>query len=276
MLKIIPWILTIVLYTPLFYNLYRNRWDALDYTHAYFILPVALFITWSKRHEIKKILHTAYSLQLTAFSPSLILLTLSLLMFVFGWRWNYLIIQTFSLIPLLFSISIFLYGKNFAKILAFPILYLFLLVPIPIGILDSITLPMRYATSVASTAILTAMRYDVIREGLLINMGDHEIFMGAPCSGFRSLITMISLGLIYIYYTKGKFAKNITLFFSIIPLALIGNLIRIIALCLITFYFGEEAGQGFFHNFSGAVIFFIIVLGLMGLEKLLAGRLRST
>ena len=164
---------------------------------------------------------------------------------------------------------LFLYNKDLPRILAFPILYLLLLVPIPVGVLDSVTLPMRHAASVVSAATLKAMGYDIVREGLLINMGGHEIFMGAPCSGFRSLITMISLGLIYIYFNKGTMSKNIILFISIIPLALIGNLIRVIALCLITFYFGEAAGQGFFHNFSGMVVFLIIILGLMGLEKAL-------
>ena len=141
--------------------------------------------------------------------------------------------------------------------------------PIPVGILDNITLPMRAMASYLSAHILTAMNYEIAREGLLINMGGHEIFMGAPCSGFRSLITMLSLGLVYIYFCKGSIAKNVILFISIIPLALIGNLIRVITLCLITFHFGEEAGQGFFHNFSGMVVFVIIILGLMGLEKLL-------
>ena len=173
------------------------------------------------------------------------------------------------MIPLLFGMCLFLYNKGLARILAFPILYLLLLVPIPIGVLDSVTLPMRYLASVLSASILSLMPYDIVREGLLINMGGHEIFMGAPCSGFRSLITMISLGLIYIYFNKGTMSKNTILFISIIPLALAGNLARIIALCLITFHFGEAAGQGFFHNFSGMVVFLIIILGLMGLEKAL-------
>ena len=66
---------------------------------------------------------------------------------------------------------------------------------------------MQHFASVVSVATLKATGYDIVREGLLINMGGHEIFMGAPCSGFRSLITMISLGLIYIVYSKGTMSK---------------------------------------------------------------------
>lgn len=273
MIQAIPWLLTVAIYAPVFRILYQNRWDAIDYTHAYFILPLSLLIAWLKRHEIKKVCLTSDILRATPHVPSLILLLLGLGMFIFGWRWDYLFISTISLIPLLFGMCLFLRGKDLAKTLAFPILYLLLLVPVPVGVLDTITLPMRRAASVASAAALKAMGYDILREGLLINMGGHEIFMGAPCSGFRSLITMISLGLVYIYFNKGTMAKNIILFISIIPLATIGNLARVIALCLITFYFGEAAGQGFFHNFSGMVVFLIIILGMMALEKLLSKKL---
>lgn len=269
MIQAIPWLLAICLYSPVFHTLYQSRWEAIDYTHAYFILPVSLLIVWLKRDKIKKICLTPYPLPLTSYFPGFFLIILGLGIFIFGWRWDYLFISTLSLIPLLFGMCLFLYNKGLARILVFPILYLLLLVPVPVGVLDSITLPMRYLASVLSANILSLMRYDIVREGLLINMGGHEIFMGAPCSGFRSLITMISLGLIYIYFNKGTMSKNMILFISIIPLALIGNLTRIIALCLITFYFGEAAGQGFFHNFSGMVVFLIIILGLMGLEKAL-------
>lgn len=269
MLQTLPWLLVSILYSPVFYQLYLSRWEALDYTHAYFILPIALLIAWLKRKDIINILPGKGTARRAPTASGCILFILSLLLFIFGWRWDYLFVQTFSLIPLLLGIILFLYNKQTLNILLFPILYLILLLPIPIGILDNITLPMRYGASVLSAKILTLMGYDIAREGLLINMGGHEIFMGAPCSGFRSLITMLSLGLVYIYFNQGKTSKNITLFLSIFPLTLIGNLIRIITLCLITYYFGEEAGQGFFHNFSGMVVFLIITLGLMSLEKIL-------
>lgn len=268
-LSLIPWILSAILYAPVFFELYLRRWETIDYTHAYFILPVSLIIAWTKREKITKAVELGHSpLPLAITGISLAIFSLSL--YILGGRWNYLFIQTLSLIPLLAGMVLFLYNKETLKNLAFPISYLLLLVPVPLGILDSITLPMRYAASTMSAYLLNAMHYDVAREGLLLNMGGHEIFMGAPCSGFRSLITMMSLGLVYIYFCGGTKFKNIILFVSIIPLALFGNLFRVITLCLITFYWGEKAGQGFFHNFSGIVVFLIIILGLIGLEKLVS------
>ena len=190
-------------------------------------------------------------------------------MFIFGWRQDYLFISTLSLAPLLYGLISYVYGINIAKALSFPVLYLLLLVPPPLGILDSVTLPMRYGISVITEATLKLFHYPITREGLLLSIGNHEIFMGQPCSGFRSLITIFSLALVYVYISKGILARKLILVFSIVPLALIGNLIRIIILCLVTYYFGQVMGQGFFHYFSGLVIFIIIILGLIGMESLL-------
>ena len=260
------WILVTILYAPIFYTLYRFRWDKVDYTHAYFILPISLWLTWRKRAYLKELIQkTKSGNNLLSFS----LLLFGILMFMFGWREDYQLIYTLSIVPLLYGLISYLYGMNVAKSLSFPILYLLLLVPPPFGILDSITLPMRHGVSVVTEAILSFFNYPIKREGLLLSIGYHDIFMGQPCSGFRSLITMFSLILVYIYISKTGLAKKLILTSFIIPIALLGNLIRVIALCLITFYFGEEAGQGFFHNFSGIVIFIIAILGVIGVESII-------
>ncbi len=265
--------LLIILYYPVFFLLYHSRWASIDYTHAYFILPIALLMVWCRRKKIKnKIYITKRPKNLIGF----FLLLSGLICLIFGYRQGYLFVQTISVIPVLFGMVILIYNQDVAKLLTFPILYLLLLVPIPLGILDNITLPMRYATAVVSAKILTAMHYEVIRQGLLLNINGHDIFMGPPCSGFRSLITMLSLGLIYIFFSQGSIFKNSILFISIFPMAFIGNVIRVIVLCLVTVYFGDEAGRGFFHNFSGVVVFFFMICGMMLLEHLLSKQFNKT
>jgi len=125
---------------------------------------------------------------------------------------------------------------------------------------------MRYGVSAVAAAILKSFHFPVIREGLLIYIGRQEIFMGAPCSGFRSLITMIALGLAYTNIIKETRRNKAILLLSVVPLALFGNLLRVLSLCLVTYYFGAEAGQGFFHDFSGIMVFVIMILGLLGVE----------
>jgi len=266
MLHTLTWTLILGLYAPIFSQLYRSAWYRLDYTHAYFILPVALWLVWRSRYQWGPLLERPRP-RASLFQLSM--LVFGLLLYFFGWRFGYLSISTVSLVPVLYGMVSFLYGGDIAKALSFPILYLLLLVPPPVGILDAITLPMRHGVSVVTQAILTLVGYPITRQGLLLSIGNHDIFMGQPCSGFRSLITMLSLGLIYVHLTKGRMKKRLLLVASIVPLALLGNLVRIIALCLITYYFGEAIGQGFFHYFSGLVIFVIIILGLIVLERVL-------
>jgi exosortase len=271
-IKYLPWALIALLYFPTFKALYQSRWEYIDYTHAYFTLPLSLWLVWKKRAELNSLL-TASNVK-KGFGY-LALLFFGLFTFYFGWQHDYLMISTLSLLPVLFGLSGYLYGTQIVKAISFPLLYLLFLVPPPLGILDSITLPMRYGASVATHQILALLHYPIERSGLLLYMGGHEIFVGAPCSGFRSLITMLALGAVYIYLAKGSMVKKTILTVSIIPLALIGNVVRIVTLCLITYHLGKEAGEGFMHYFSGAVIFLIALAGLMGLESLLERKTKT-
>jgi len=267
MFNYIIWALVAILYSPIIILLYKGRWELIDYTHAYFILPVSLYLTWRKRHDLSRSIKNP--------SPNLLgipVLVIGILLFILGWRWDYMFIATFSLIPTILGIVFFLYGTSSARTIQFPLLYLLLMIPPPLVILDAITLPMRYGVSAVAAIILKSFHYPIIREGLLLYIGRQEIFMGAPCSGFRSLITMISLGLAYTYIINETRKNKTILLVSIIPLALLGNLIRVLTLCLVTYYFGAKAGQGFFHDFSGVIVFIIMILGLLGIESYLKAK----
>ncbi|WKZ17943.1 MAG: exosortase [Candidatus Jettenia sp. CY-1] len=273
MVHYLVWILTASLYATIIYVLYRSKWMASDYTHAYFILPIFFWLVWRK--------HTSLREHLKKIKPDnnflgLFIFLMGILMYIFGKRQNYLFITTLSLLPVLSGLIHYLYGLSITRILSFPIFYLILIVPLPLAIVDSITLPMRYGITIATEVILRLFDYPITREGLLLSIGSNELFMGQPCSGFRSLITMFSLALVYVYLSKTSLPKKTLLVSLIIPLSLFGNLIRVIALCIITYYFGEAAGQGFFHNFSGIVIFMIILSGLIGLECLFKKNLYLT
>jgi exosortase len=277
MLYKIFWLLIGALYFPVFNQLYRSRWEFIDYTHAYFILPASLWLIWRQRktlarqYEIPVIRHCEKAAACGRRSNLgvLFLFILSLLMYLFGWRMEFLFITTLSLIPVSWSAARYLYGPTVSRLLAFPLLYLLFLVPPPLGVLDAVTVPMRYGISQLTELILRAAGFPIVRTGLLMTIGGREIYMGAPCSGFRSLITMLALASLYVHIIPGMRLKKIILILAVIPLALVGNLVRVITICLITYYAGHEAAEGFFHYFSGTVIFVIMLAGLMLLERLI-------
>lgn len=261
------WLLMSMMYAPVFFQLYQSRWEAIDYTHAYFILPVSLWMAWRKRAQLAELARRL------APAPDDMLglgaAIVGFLMFFFGWRQSFLLIMSLSLIPVLWGTVRYLYGAPVAKAVLFPILYLLFLVPPPLGILDNITLPMRYAISDAAYHILRVFDYPIVKNGLMLTMKQDDIFMGAPCSGFRSLITMMALTVAYVSFIKGDRAKKLILVASGIPLALFGNLIRVMGMCLMTYYAGHEAAEGLFHDSSGMIIFLVMIGGLMGTEHLL-------
>ena len=270
MLQYLLWLFAIILYSPIFYQLYSARWETIDYTHAYFILPVSLWLVWRKRKVLSPLTQGPKPSALN--TRALFLLVFGLLMFIFGWRKDYLFVSTLSLIPVLFGLTLYLYGAAFARAVSFPIYYLLLLVPPPLGVLDAITLPMRYGASIVAYLILKSFYLPFTRDGLLFSVEGQQLFLGPACSGFRSLIAMISLGLVYVYLNKSPLKKKIILLLLIVPLALLGNLVRVIVICLVAYYFGQEAAEGFFHNFSGYVVFIVTLLGLMGVESFLYSR----
>jgi len=241
----------------------------LDYTHAYFILPVSLFIIWLKRNELQEIASQAEIKIPSTKSNNLSLLSiiLALFLFVFGWRHDYILISTFSLIPLLAGITGYLWGPAMLKAIAFPLNYLFFLIPPPAGILDAITLPMRKIASIGAVLVLKSFHFPIDRQGLLIYINNHEIYMAPACSGFRSMITFLALSLLYLYFLKTSTEKKWILLLSVIPLSLLGNLVRVIMLCLITYNFGDDIGQGFLHEFSGILVFAVIIGGFILIDK---------
>lgn len=266
MINFIPWVLLSILYSPILFQLYSSRWETIDYTHAYFILPVSLFLVWLKRKQLKILIGESRAPHSISGIAALII---GIIMYIAGWRRDYLFISTLSLIPVLFGLTAYLYGPKISRCLRFPIFYLLLLAPPPLGILDALTLPMRYGVSLAAYIILRSFNFAIAREGLTLSIEGQQLFMGPACSGFRSLITALSLGLAYAYLSKAPAAKKRILMLSIIPLALFGNLIRVIALCLIAYYFGEKSAEGFLHDASGMVVFAIVILGLLGIDSLL-------
>jgi exosortase len=260
----IIWLLIVAIYSPVFWDLYRSRWESIDYTHAYFVLPISLWVVWQKRKDIHE-LYKRFQPQLSDWI-GLGSSAIGSFLFIIGWRQEYLFVMSLSLIFVLWGAVRFLYGRAVVRSLRFPIFFLLFLIPPPVGILDAITMPMRFGISHVVEVILSVLGYPISRTGLMLTMGQDEIFMGAPCSGFRSLITMLTLAVAYVYFVKANFLKKCILIPAVVPIALLGNLIRVMTLCLVTYYAGHEAAEGFFHDFSGALIFTITIGCLMALD----------
>jgi len=254
-----------VLFFLLFKILYAQRWEALSYTHAYFILPVSIWLVWRMRKD----LNSLYAQTQSKFEiDQLIILALGFLIYLFGWRQDYMVIATFALIPFLLGYAGFVYGKKVQNKVLFPIFYLLFLVPPPFAILDRITNPLRYISAYGVEAIFKLFRFPITREGLMYVVKGKPMVVDGACSGFNSLITMLCLGVVYVYVMNHRLSKKLVMLASVVPLAIIGNIIRILCISLLDIYLGHEVAMGFMHNFSGIIIFLFIILGFVGIERI--------
>jgi len=233
------------------------------YSHGFLVPLVFLYLIWTKRDELKK----------TVISPlniGLILLVPVLLTHLLAYLLEINFISGFSLIITLFGLSLYLYGLGISRQLAFAVLFLVFMIPLPQVLIINISFKMKIFAAQVATACINLMGIQAIREGSVVNLPNTALTVGDPCSGLRSLISLTALGALYAYLIKISKARKALLFLLSIPIALIANIIRIILLLLVAFVYGSEVATGKFHDLSGFLLFCLAFAGLF-----IAGRMLS-
>jgi exosortase len=174
-----------------------------------------------------------------------------------------------SLLVLLGGIVLFLAGWSMLRAVFFPLSFLVLMIPIPVLIYNQITFPLQLMASRFATFWLQLINVPVLREGNLIILPNYTLEVVDACSGIRSLTTLITLAIAYGYLVESK--RWIRWFMVVImfPIAIISNSIRIFGAGFLTYHFGKNMAEGFFHEFSGWVIFVAALLLMFGCHWLL-------
>lgn len=184
--------------------------------------------------------------------------------------------QVFSWIFILSGITLIFLGKDIYKRLWFGFFFLLFLVPLPGSIIDAMTLPMKTAVSWATDNILYELGYPIARNGVILTIGQYQLMVADACAGMNSLFTLEALGLLYMNVMRhDSIPRNIFLAIMIAPISFASNVTRVILLSLITYYFGDSAGQGFMHEFSGMVLFVTALVLIIGVDSLVEVFLRK-
>jgi exosortase B len=158
------------------------------------------------------------------------------------------------------------------KAFIFPILFLFFSIPLPGFIVDPITMPMKLLVSTITENILYAAGYPISRTGVILNIGPYQLLVADACAGLRTLFTLEALGLLYLNMVEyASPIRNVGLAVLIVPISIIANTLRVIILCLVTYHLGDEAGQGFLHEFAGLVLFMFGLVLLLLVDGVLRG-----
>ena len=171
---------------------------------------------------------------------------------------NYL--KTVPVFFALLSIAYLLGGKAFGDSLRFPLLFPIIAVPIPF--LPELTAFLQFAMAGLSTGILHFFGYEIHAEGALIHLPNATFLIAEPSSGIQSLIALLTLMIPVVYFTKTSSCKKVYLYLLIVPIAMLSNLLRIITLFIVGYYYGETIADEFWHD-KGNIVFFGIALSLL-------------
>jgi exosortase B len=253
-----------VLYVPVFYEFSTSLWQSDDHAHGPIILAVIAWLFWRQRHAL-------FTPARAAPTAGLSLLVFGLLLYILGRAHDITIFEVGALAPILAGALLAMRGWQGLRALWFPILFVAFLVPLPGIFVDALTGPLKQQVSQIAEQLLYAAGYPVGRTGVTLTVGQYQLLVADACSGLNSMFSLSALGLLYLYLLRHKsWLHNGVILVSILPIAFAANIIRVLALVLVTYHFGDEAGQGFLHGAAGIVLLLVALTILLSLDAVLA------
>lgn len=240
-------LLTIVLFGPVLIELFDVWSNNEDYSHGFFVIPISLYIAWGKRDEILN----------GHLKPSWVGLPL-LICGAMGYAVALLVrfhtLTYVSMMTIIVGVLLFFGGWRLIKILILPIFFLLFMFPIPTAYYILITNPLKLMITKISMSLIYLLGIPVYREGNILYLATTSLEVAEACSGIRSLYSYLMLGCLFAYMSDRRLSK-IILLISTIPLAILVNIIRVTGTGILANYYGSSVAQGFFHEFTGFVLF---------------------
>jgi exosortase len=234
-----------------------------NFEHGIFVPIFALFVLWQDRKRLQAIVS----------APSwsgLPLIVLSLLMLVLGVLGAENFSSRLSLLVLLAGLIILFQGWKFFRAVLFPWAFLILMIPIPALILQRITFPLQLLASRLATVLLELVNIPVLRQGNMIVLAAMPLDVAEACSGIRSLLTLVTLAIIYGYLMETRIWVRVVLACAAVPIAVVANSFRIFGTGLLVQYWDPDKAEGFFHTFSGWLIFVVALIMLYVVHQLIS------
>ncbi len=234
-----------------------------NYSHGFLIIPLAAYFAYERRARLGSLPVRP----LTLWGGLVVIGSLALL--TAGTLGSEFFLTRVSLVGALAGIVLYLYGSQHLRVLAFPLAFLLLMIPIPAILFNQIAFPLQLVASKLGENMMSVADVPVLREGNVIILASTTLEVAEACSGIRSLISLLSLGIVFGYFMDAGPAVRVALALSTIPLAIATNALRVAGTGIAAHYWSPEAAQGFFHTFSGWLVFVTAFVLLVGVAQLL-------
>lgn len=234
-----------------------------DYSHGYLIVPLAFYFAYEKK----------YILEAAPISGSwwgVVLLTVGLALLSLGQLGSLLTPLRASFVFTLMGVVLLLLGKDVFRILLFPMAFLLLMVPLPQSLVNVVAFPLQLVAAEWAVWSMQLTGIPVLLEGNIIHLATGKLFVAEACSGLRSLMALITLGVVFAHFFRaGRPIQQVALVLSTIPIAIFVNAVRVGLTGYLAHYFGQEVAGGFIHDFQGLITFSVAFLMLLGEARLL-------
>lgn len=260
---LISFLLIAWLYSSILFHLAIQWADDPNFSYGFFIPAFSVFVVWRDRRRLE-------ALCLKPSSWGTLGVAASLGILIVGVLGAELYLSRASLPILIASLVLVFYGADYLRAVLFPVSVLFLMIPIPTLVFNQLTFPLQIFASKIAAGLLPWLGVPVLREGNIINLPAMSLEVAEACSGIRSLLSLITLAVIYGYLTNRNTWQRVVLIVAAIPIAIAANSIRIVFTGLLVQYWNPDKAEGFFHAFSGWLIFLVSTVMLYLLQQTLA------
>jgi exosortase A len=263
------WILIASIVTGSFVFAFYQTWLSLvnvwmqsdDYSHAFLILPISLYLVWSKKNKLAQI-------PIVPSSYGLLLIFLSSSLFIFSNFAGITTLASFALVLSIIGIVLGLAGWRITKELVFPLFFLFLMIPIPSQVYYAATTPLQLFVTKVSVFVATLFDIPIYREGNVIHLPNRTLQVVAACSGMRSMISLGTLSLVFAYISLQSYSLRTVLVASAIPIAILINIIRVLAMVMAFHYYDYDLSVGSPHTYLGLFLFVIAIASIIMIQNL--------
>jgi exosortase len=234
-----------------------------NYSHGYFIPFLAGFMVWFRRKEI-------FGVDIApSFTWGVLVILAGMIQLFMGYLANVNFLSATSIIPVLLGISLFFWGTAVTRRLLVPVLFLIFMIPLPAIIWNQLAFPLSLMASRLSADFIHFLGMPILREGNILFLPDVTLQVEEVCSGLRSLTTMFALSALVAYLSPLNRFFKLVVFLAAVPIAIAGNIVRLIATAILARHYGPAVAEGLIHDFSGWLIFVFGLIILLLLQTLL-------
>lgn len=253
-----------LLWLPTFWDLNFGIWSAEAQGHELIVLAVSAWLLYRQRAALRDLPDTP------ARWGGGSLLAFGLLFYAFGRSQQFFRVEMLALIVVLVAALVLFKGWAVLRLIWFPLLFLLFAMPLPYSLVLAVTAPLKLGVSVVATQLLLWLGFPMGRSGVVMTIGQYQLLVSEACAGLQTMFTLEAMGLLYASLMNYRsWVRNGLLAVLVIPVAFFANVVRVMVLVLVTYYFGDAAGRGFIHGFAGMVLFAVGLVFIFGADRLL-------